>query len=267
MVFDSKLPKPVNDWFPVNWFVACIGFITCVVPILLFTLFKLLLAKFVLICAADVGDVIVGWIGNAAAAVAVACVFTGLCNFNWFIDNVGPDDFDFVESKLSKSILMGPAFDQVGPTILNVVGFDWPLLSFRLVDIACNKVVFVGCNILAEYWKEENRKKSSNHFISSEAKLSFILFKKKNLRFNCEHNLKEIRSYRRKSTHHICCICHIRFTANKRDWIFFSSSAIFLFLGSPYERKSSWQLSKNLFLFSSVVENIHSIVHKTSRTG
>lgn len=113
---------------------------------MLLTLFKLLLAKFVLICAADVGDVIVGWIVNAAS-----CVFTGLCNFNWFIDNVGPDDFDFVESKLSKSILMGPAFDQVGPTIFNVVGFDWPSLSFKLVDIGCNKVVFVGCSILARF--------------------------------------------------------------------------------------------------------------------
>lgn len=147
IVFDSKLPKPDSDWFPVNWFVACVGFNAWEPKLLLTLLLKLLFARFVLICAADVGDVIVvGWIGNAAD-----WVFTGLCDFSWFIDNDGPIDFDFVESKLSKSIFMGPAFDQVWPTIFNVVGFVWLLISVVLVDIGCNKVVFVGCSMSAKW--------------------------------------------------------------------------------------------------------------------
>lgn len=140
-----KLPKPDSDWWllPMNWFDA---------PKLLLILLKLLLATFVLICAADVCGGIVGdCIGNVDG-----CVFTGLCSFSWFIDNDGPDDFDFGDSKLSKSILIGPAFDQVWPTIFSVVGFDWPLLSFWFSDIGCNSVL-VGCSILADLTKTSNK--------------------------------------------------------------------------------------------------------------
>lgn len=127
-----------------------------VAPKLLLILLKLLLAKFVLICAAVACDGLVGCIGNA-----VGWVFTGLCNFSWFIDNDGPDDFDFGESKLSKSILIGPAFDQVWPTIFKVVGFDWLLISVEFVDIGCNKVVLVGSNILA-IWSTRKEKQNKN---------------------------------------------------------------------------------------------------------
>lgn len=135
-----RLPKPVNGWFVVGT--------PCGVPklLLLTLLLKLLLAKFVVICDAIV--------------VGLDCgAFTGLCAFNWFMDNDGPIDFDFDVSKLSKSMLMPPAFDHVWPTISNVVGFVCVLLSFALVDVGCKTLVFVGSRMSAE--KIQKKKKEN----------------------------------------------------------------------------------------------------------
>lgn len=87
--------------------------------------------------------------------VAGADDLTGLCIFNWFIVGAGPEFFDLPDNKLSKSILMGPAFFHVEPRGTNGCDFDVLLSVLALL-------IVWGCRRLLDGFKMLSAKRGKN---------------------------------------------------------------------------------------------------------
>lgn len=147
-----RLPKNCDCcWACAGWKLICVCVCVCVglISVVPTKLLLRMLDWLLLICNADGGvNGTVGDITPAAGAFDVA-ILTGLCNFNWFIDNVGPVAFVLPDIKLSKSMFIGPAFVQVEPTGMFALACCCIRL-FSLLEFNGWRMLFVGCRMSPE---------------------------------------------------------------------------------------------------------------------